>query len=90
MTKLPEEVAEKLAAFCRATNKSMGYNTQNDEDMWHAFLIEAHKLQEVVDPDCIENFLKENGGWTEDIIFRLTSEYERAMSLLDYLNKHRI
>ncbi|MBD1878196.1 hypothetical protein [Coleofasciculus sp. FACHB-T130] len=78
-----------LLKFSEAANKSTAASHPMDEERWYAFLVAAHKNNAALDSSNLVRWLREEGGWSEDIAFKLAAQYESARSLLNYYDRSK-
>ncbi len=78
------DAANKLSFFSQAANKSSGASHPADERRWFDFIIAVHESRKSIGTDRLGRWLHEVDGWDEESAHELVSQYETALSLLQY------
>ncbi len=83
---LSSECSKLFKAFSLYANKSTGSLHPADQERWFSFIMCINKNSEKIDPDILKRLLIDD-GWAEDKAIELSSEFEFAISLLNYHDK---
>jgi hypothetical protein len=85
---MPAGVADLLRRFSRQANKSTGTAHPMDQERWFAFVAAAHRSGRAVGVDVLGRWLVEHGGWSSERAHDLAIEYEQAIAMLEYYDRH--
>lgn len=85
-----DDAAWSLYVFSRNANKTNGYHHPYDWDRWNDFLIKVHESgRSAPATECLERWLHESEGWSEEMSQQLSLDYEASCGLLDAYDKHK-
>lgn len=82
------DVAIRLRRFSGAANKSTGASHPMDERRWFDFIVASHRSGTELDVEALARWLREVDGWDEETAYDLASDYQNALALLTYYDKH--
>ena len=102
---ISEEALEKLRTFSNAANKSTGSSHPSDEERWYDFVCQTVDDDRLIDVDTLAKFLMDEDywgkkdersigvmgtfAWSEEMAWKLASEYEQLTSVLQYYKRTR-
>lgn len=86
---LPPAAIEALRRFYGCANISTGIAHPNDEKRWNEFIVIAHKIGVRIDGFTFKRVLIEDEGWQEEIADKLSSDFERSISLLNFYDQNQ-
>jgi hypothetical protein len=87
---LPAGAADKLRVFCKVANKRTGSSHPSDRDRWYDFIVAAHEAEAEFTASTLVQWLREEGGWDDELANKLACEYEFARGLLTFANGARM
>jgi len=85
----PPLALEALRRFYGCANISTGIAHPADEKRWNEFIVIAHKENVQVDGFTFKQLLIEDENWPKEIADRLSSDFERSMSLLTFYDQYQ-
>ncbi len=84
---LSPEVEKLFKTFANRANKARVISHPHDRKRWYAFIVEAHKESETIDPRFLQSALIQH-GWSEEAAIEISLRYEDSRELLKYYDEH--
>jgi hypothetical protein len=81
------ETAEKLRRFLELSHGST--SRPDDDELWKAFLVSAHREDAKVHGDMLRRWLEEDAGCNEYYADQLASDYQRSQEILSFEEQYQ-
>lgn len=83
---LGTELFKKLRAFSGAANKATRSAHPLDRERWFDFITSIAQADVELHPSDLKRWLREEGGWSDEVAHELALEFEFGQGLLDHKN----
>ncbi|CAN7790085.1 hypothetical protein LJR034_009024 [Caballeronia sp. LjRoot34] len=85
-----KSAADALWHFSISANKLTGSAHPSDQQQWMHFIVSEYKTGHAnLTPSRLAHWLAKAAGWSDDVAQDLAIEFETAIALLKYYDKHR-